>query len=552
MLPKLQYNRHTLTAIIILAVTYIIYSFTAQYIINNSRTWLDEVTYLIKSFNYVSGATQPYSDQDPTWYMPIYFYELGVWQYLFGKEISTARLLSTLIGAASGLVLYDVVRRITGNSVAAALSTLVFLTNPSINFYFSTAIPASSVSFFLITAVWLIVTVNENPKGVTSLVFGCVLAIMYFYRQNMILATIALLPIYLLKIKKNHCQELAKIVLGSIVVIIITLLLFPDRLFVYAARLPLITPILAELGLGSNSLHIIENGTTSALNLSIPISRISLLDILDGFILPYSGLLLAVICSIYLSKNKLKVLRVIPAVFLFLSFTHYIGSLGYCPTCILPYTSYYAVIAVICFGVCIAILSQKNKSDPIKKFIIILSLTISVITMNYTLTGLASRTEYKFYPIAMFKNERPISEEAETIQLASFIKKYTDPNDTILPIHNLVTIPYAIFLAERNFPTQGINLRHSYRTIKNNLSTVEKERVVHALQSEGLWSDEVLEVWLTKNYNTIIFQRDPRSPSGKLQKRIERDFVRSATTGFRGYNVHIYRRLHNPDHNIIK
>jgi hypothetical protein len=354
-----------------------------------------------------------------------------------------------------------------------------------------------------------------------------------------------LLPVYILKIRKNRLKHIALVTTGITLVIVSTLIVFSDRLLIYAMRLPLLTPVLSELGFMSNTLYTIENGTTSDLTLSVPLANIDFADILDGFILPYAGLILSALISILLARDKLKVLLIIPGFFLFLSVTHYLGSLGYCSTCILPYTSYYAVIGAMCFGVSIAILSQKNKHKPLQNFIICGSLTISVIIMNYLSSGLATRTEYKFYPTAMFKNDRPIAEKEETEQLAAFIKKHTDPTSQILPIHNLITIPYAIFLAERSLPPQGINLKHSYRSIKSNLSDIKKERTIKALQYEGLWSDEILEIWLAKTYNTIIFQMDPRPQSSRLKEKIELNFVKTASTGHRGYNVHIYHRAHN-------
>jgi hypothetical protein len=62
------------------------------------------------------------------------------------------------------------------------------------------------------------------------------------------------------------------------------------------------------------------------------------------------------------------------------------------------------------------------------------------------------------------------------------------------------------------------------------------------LEREGLWADETLDNWIAKAYDTIVYQVDPRNRDSNLEATIEESFARTASTGFRGWNVHVYQR----------
>lgn len=539
-------NLHETAAVVtILVVAYAAYGYGAYDVISNARTWVDEVTYLIKSWRYVTGLSAPYSDQDPTWYMPLYFYQLGAWQIFFGTGLETARLQNVLIGALSGTLVFDIVRRVTGNRVAASLSVLVLLTTPSTVFYFSTVTPIATVSFLLTIAIWIIVGGLSTARVWRSLALGMLLAALYFYRQNMILAAVALIPLHILALRKNRWTHLTALILGLCAVTAAMLLIFPDRLAVYATRLPVVTPLLASLNLISDPLLTIQNNATSTMKLTIPISSIAWQDIVDGFLLPYAGLIVSLGAVFLLARGTLKVLWAAPLVFIFLSVTHYIGSVGYCSTCILPYTASYASIGSLCAGIAFALTWRSAKREMLPPGILTFIFCILIVGLNVTASGLATRPEYRFYPSAMLTNPRPIPETVSTQNLAEFIRSNTSRDRLILPIHNLATVPLAVFQSGRDFPVQGINMRHSYRQLRDDLSDTERMDTLMALEKEGLWTDEILGKWIEQDYDTILFQADPRNRRSDLLTRIEDSFVRIAETGFRGWNLYIYERRAN-------
>ena len=188
---------------LIVSIAVIFYLYFSKLVILNSNTWVDEVIYLIKSWQYVAGETRPYTNNDPTWYMPFYFYQLGLWQHLFGQDITSSRLLSSILGLLNGFLIFRIVFLITGNKISAAYGVLFFFTVPSVIFYFSTAVPNSSVSLILLLCILIIIENSKIISRYKSFILGTLFSILLLYRQNMILAIVCLIPLYLITIENK-------------------------------------------------------------------------------------------------------------------------------------------------------------------------------------------------------------------------------------------------------------------------------------------------------------------------------------------------------------
>ena len=525
---------------LIISTAVIFYLYFSKLVILNSNTWVDEVIYLIKSWQYVSGETKPYTNNDPTWYMPFYFYQLGLWQHLFGQDITTSRLLSSIIGLLNGVLIFRIIFSVTGNKISAAYGVLFFFTVPSVIFYFNTAVPNSSVSLILLLCILTMIDNIGIINKYKSFILGILFSILLLYRQNMILAVVFLIPLYLITIK-NKLKHFIIICFTIFSCFIILDLIFPEKFIFSFIRLPIISPFLSQLDFFSNSQKIIDSLTINNNNLGFNINKFSITDLIDGFILPYLGMLICSLIVIYLSKRKkLVILSLAPLLFFFLAFTHYLGSFSYCGTCILPYTSYFIAIGAICGGFSISLITLKLRSKNKLNYLFKSLFIILILSTNIFGSMFASREEYKFYPSSMMTNTRKTEWQEDTLKLAKFIEKNTKDETNILPIHNLSMIPYSIFLAKKKFPQQMININHTYRKIKN--IPHNKKILMNAIAEEGLWSDDLLDEWIEKKYNIILFQSDPRKKDKSLIKRIEEDFSIKDSTGFRGWNIYIYER----------
>ena len=197
MFKEKKYIAELIVISLIMGAAVFSYCVSVENIILNANTWVDEIIYLIKSWQYASGQVSPYKNGDSNWYMPLYFYQLGAWQLIFGQNVETSRLLSSFFGLFSSLIVFDLVRKITGNNIASSLSVLIFLTTPSIVFYFGTATPISTVSFLLLFTIWVSIEGIGRVNRFRSFLIGILFSILFLYRQNMILAILILIPIYL-------------------------------------------------------------------------------------------------------------------------------------------------------------------------------------------------------------------------------------------------------------------------------------------------------------------------------------------------------------------
>ena len=152
-MPSALAPRPSSSAIIILAAAAVFYAGFGTYAVTQDRTWSDEVTYIAKSWWYVKGLVAPYSDTDATWYMPLYFYQLGLTQAAFGYGLIAGRAASLVMGGLSGVLLFACCRRLTLNPTVAAMTVLLYLANPTTAYYFATATPLSSVALLFMTAI---------------------------------------------------------------------------------------------------------------------------------------------------------------------------------------------------------------------------------------------------------------------------------------------------------------------------------------------------------------------------------------------------------------
>ena len=527
---------------IILLIALYTYGALAQKVVFDSRTWLDEVNYLIKSWWYVTGRVTPYTDQDPTWYMPLYFYELGWWQQVFGQGHLSGRLLSVLLGGLNGLLLFKICRKLTGNVVVAALAVLMFLSTPATVFYFATANPIASVSFLHLACIWLILTKAKQPNLLASIALGAMFCTLYFFRQNMILSIIVLYPTYIIMLKDQRLKHFFCIAITSLVCCVSIMLTHSARMMDYVIRLPVVSEILGKLGLLPASLETVLSGTTTPYSLGFEFTQIRIEDVLNAFVLPYGGTLLLTIVLLCIAVRGNRWLWTLPAYFFFLAVSHYMGSVGYCATCVLAYTNYYISIGVLAASIPLCILWQQGGNSLPASLTLTVSSTLLVVGINTFASGLATVDEYRSYPEPMLRQVRPLSQLEDINKFSVFVRENTNPGKPVLIIHSLSGLPYAVFKADRIFPVQNINPLQSYRQLKKGLSKTQETAVMAALDKEGLWTDDLLERWAASTYDTVIFQEGLKTEVGSVPEILSEQFDLTESSSYRGWNIRLFER----------
>ena len=530
----------------ILALTYVIYAAAAAWGVVNGRIWLDEALYIQKSWAYVTGAVHPYSAQDATWYMPLYFYQLGWAQELFGQGHITGRVMSAVCGGASGILVYLICRRVSLAPMIAALAVAIYLLTPTTAYYFSGATPLATVAFLNLLAVYLVVASRGAPRLAVSAALGVLFAVLFFYRQNMILSVAVLAPAYLYAIGRDRARQGTMLALTALVVAGLLVGMFPERMTFYALRLPVITPLLEKLSVLPTSWAVIEVTSTGRYALSPDLSGLLWRDPVNAFLLPYFGTVVLA-ASLLVLRGPPPILRLTAAFFFFLSLTHYLGSAGYCSACILTYASYFIALGAIAAAAAIDIL-WRQMSQRGAKPALLAALGAACLVLNASGTQFSipdadgTLSRYRVFPWPLMQRFNGLSDLDLAHRLSEIVARTIPEGSKVLVIHNLSALPYAVSLAGRTMPVQDLNLRQSYRQLRPGLSAAEQETARTALEGESFWSDETLMDWLDHGVDAVMLQDGALPLSDAARASLAQHFIQTANVVYLGAVVGIYVR----------
>ena len=539
--------KRMLPAIILWLAAGGVYGAATYYTVFYGRTWADEIAYLVKSYWYVTGTISPYTAADATWFMPLYFYQLGFWQELTGVGHMAGRAMSIALGAISAILLFSICRRLTANTSAAAAAVFIFLATPATAFYFATATPAATVSTLHLAAAWLIITRLGRPRLWATVAMGLLCVALFFYSQNMILAVVVLAPLYVLALGQRrwlHSALLAVTAAGAVATLFLT---FPDKLMQYALRLPGITLLLENRGWSPPNFTLIDRGTINPTTTELAFDQLSLINILDGFLLPYAGTVLFALLLFRLAGKGLRVLWIAPLYFLWLTVTHYIGSVGYCGTCVLSYAPNFAAVGALAAALTLAMVAHWARQNGMPVATLMVVGAVIAAAGNAFAPGLAFSEEHKLFPLARVSMDRTTTELEQIESLGQWVASHTSPGELTLVIHGLGSkalpaLPYAAFLAGHKMPVQSIDLAASHRTIKIDLSGAAREAVQAAIEEESLWTDATMRRWINRDYDLILFQEDDTIDQSEYLITITAHFNHIATTNFKGSNVFLFER----------
>lgn len=534
------------TAVLLLGAT-LVYGVLCFQVLFNGHTSAAEVTYLIKSWWYTSGVVAPYTATDATGQMPFYFYQLGVWQQLEGLGHIPGRLASISLGIINGLLLFDICKRISANTLVAAAAVFVFLATPATAFYFATATPTATVSALHLVAVWLIVTSLGKPRVWATVLMGALCAGLYFYHQNMILAVVVLAPLYVAAIGRKRPLHGALLLVTIAVVAAAVLFSFPEKLSEYTLRLPVVSPLLEKAGVLAPNFVLLDKGTSDAITMAPAFERFAPADLLDTFLLPYSGTLILALLLLALTGAGLRVLWLAPLYFLWLAAGHYLGALGFCGRCMLSYAPYFSAIGALAGALSLAMIAHHARARGIPAGPPVLIGAVVAVALNAFAPHFALSDDARDFPIPLMTQPYAATELADIDIMARWIASNAPAREPILVLHSLgkqklPTLPYAAFLAGHMIPVQSLNPASSKRTLSTKLSAPAREAVQAAIEEESLWSDETLSRWLDRDYDVVLFQEDKTSDQRAMIAAMSKNFDVAASTVFRGQNVFLYKR----------
>jgi hypothetical protein len=513
----------------------------------NGHTSAAEISYLVKSWWYASGIVAPYTATDATGQMPLYLYQLGFWQQLEGLGHIPGRLLSIGFGAISGLLLFIICKRLTANTLAAAAAVFMYLATPATAVMFATATPTATVAALHLVAVWLIVASLGKQRPIATIFMGLLCTALYFYHQNMILAVVVLAPLYIAAIGRKRARHAANLLVTIAAATAALVTSFPEKMGEYALRLPVISPLIEKAGLLAPNFVLIDKGTSGATTIGPAFERFAPAELLDTFLLPYSGTIILALVLLGVAAGPLRVLWAAPLYFLWLAAGHYLGALGFCSGCMTTYTPYFAAVGALAGALALTMLALRARAHAIPAGAPILIGAVIAVGLNAFAPNFAVSQDLKHYPIPRLAQPYPATELADIDTMGRWVAANAPPHEPILVLHSLgknklPTLSYSVFLAGHMIPVQSLNPAASRRTLATNLSGASREAVQSAIEDESLWTDETLGRWLERDYDMVLFQEDRSIDQRAMIAAISKNFEVSASTVFRGSNVFLYKR----------
>jgi hypothetical protein len=523
------------------------YAAIAVFTLFNAQTFPAEVSALVRGWWYASGAVTPYSAADTPAEMPLYFYQLGFWQQIAGPGHLSGRILSVILGAVSGVLLFSICRKLTANTAVAAAAAFIFLATPSTAFFFATATSAASVAALHLLAVWIIVRSMGRPHTAFSALMGLVCAALYFTRQEMILGVVVLIPLYIAAVGRDRARHgmIALGAFGAFTALMIAI--FPGKFLELAFNLPMLGPILGEAGLLGADYTLVARGTHGPPGAGAALQAENLRGLFESFVLPNAGTLLLALGLFAAARGPLRLLWIAPLYFLWLAMTQYtnLSADGACDTCMHPATPTFIAIGALAAALTLATSGRWTKRHGLTQGSAVAIGAIAAVIINTIAPRLASHPAAHSFPRPMLDGVTAAPELSEIPVLTRWTASQLKTKQPVLVIHGLgrtdvAALPYAVAAAGHAMPAESLDLIATERTINQSLVGEMRESVRAAVEADGLWSEETMQRWIARDYNAILLQDD--AGTAALKKDIQARFDQAAATRYRGRDILLFTR----------
>ncbi len=477
-------------------------------------TWGDEAGYIIKSWWYISGAVKPYTSEDATWYQPLLFYILGVWQWIFGHDIVSSRLLSVLLTAVNIASLANLLHRLGCTVWPIAFAILVFaLTEDSI-FYFTAAAPYAHSICLQLVAFHLLLTMKKSASFAVATAFGAVLTACYLLRINLVLFIALGLGVAWVRAGKDRWR----VYICAAAIFIVTwssLALIFGRQFIYITTwLPGVTDGLVKVGVLPMLYPSAFNLTTQMMIVSQPSSISALLAyafgwemlrdwILGHHVLPIATALLA---SIVVGIRAVPIrgwIALFAASYWVMLVYHHLGGQSFCPICIQAYANYFNYLAALAGGLALHGLLQTRWNRRIGRHVAMGAIAVSVVVsavQSWSLTGVNKLPSIR-------NRTDSLPQQVDIAGLA--MQTLLPPGSRAGFVGRDSRIPLALARADVRVPPVTLSLTSFYRKLNDNLTTEQQAQTLRELRQLSMWNITIARDWIRDADDWLVVQRQP-------------------------------------------
>ena len=161
-------------------------------------------------------------------------------------------------------------------------------------------------------------------------------------------------------------------------------------------HLPVITPFLEHWGVMPANLALIDEGTTGPTTMALALDRLHLADFVNGFLLPFAGIVALALLLFFVAGRGLRVLWIAPVYFIALVAGHVVGTAGICTGCMPDYGSAYMAVGALAAALTLAVLASRARHGKVPPALVIVAGALIATAMNFFAPILATRDEYLF------------------------------------------------------------------------------------------------------------------------------------------------------------
>jgi hypothetical protein len=461
-------------------------------------TWMDEGKYLMKGIWYVAGTVAPYSSADPTFYMPFFFYEVGVAQWLFGLGYLPGRLLMVACAIGCLVLVYALGASIGRSRIAGAAAVTLLVAHPVTTTYFATATPYAVVSLLSLLMI-LALQRLDVPRPLAFVLAGLIFWALFFTRPNML--PIILIPVgwALLIEPRGKLLNLGLFLLTTVLSSAATVALFGRGLLDVVLDTPGLAEVAIMLGMPAPPTAGILPLTTSPLD-----PHFSFGDALGFFgtyfLKHYGFVALVTLAAIAIRarriwiERKLKPIDLILGYFWATTLIHFYFSLSYCVDCITPYTNYFLPVGVL--GVAVLVEEADRLRALARPRIAVLGVVLAVAITQQAFPAFPDLLRPKTDGV------RPLAE-----QLAVQLEPKLPEEGRVAILSDKVAAAQAVWLAGGGVEARTLYLPTTFREPRAELVGGARNEVEDLIWEAGFWDAPTLRRAVAEDYSTLLIER---------------------------------------------
>jgi hypothetical protein len=498
------------------------YAAVASNALSNARLEFAEVGYLVKAWWYVSGGLAPFSAADALPTMPAFPFGLGLLQTQIGLSVNAARIAMIVLGAMNGAALFFLCRKLTANSLASAAAVLMFIGSPATAYSFSTASPVGLASLLHLGALWIVVLSVGRPKIWLSALMGLTLGLIVLTSAAMALPVLMLLGLFM------AAAGSARWLHGAVAVIVIAALfgaaitMLPEQFTAFLLKDPLVA-----LATGRPEFDLTRIG----------------MDAYEGVLLPYGGTVMLCLLLVPLTLSGPRVFWIVPLYFLAALAAITVFRADGCEICAATAPSQVSAMGALGAAMTLAFLARIARQKNLSSAPLALGGVFLALALNTFGPVMAGREDLRSFPAEMLKQPRPAAELQDVTALMRFIgQNVPSGSESMLLLHDMPSIPYAVHMAGRRFAAVSLNPKAAQRTLAATLSGPRREAMLAATERNGYWTTETLRRWVERDYELILWQDGAVTMDQMIAALLETGFETVAVTDYRGAKLTLYRR----------